>query len=164
LKNSEIESQHAETTIKTLKSKTEECTERLFAFQAVRSERISNNAKNLRIGRPRRIGVTMISDQPLEEDDQKKKESSKKLAERDEYIRRRLMIKLGRALNSKEQDITYCGTKMPLTFAVVLESNKEIFNRWRKNQQDLTENGIRERLNTVIDTLASKIKCGNYKL
>lgn len=78
--------------------------------------------------------------------------------ERDSYIFRRIGTKLGKPQRALRFDVDYSGGKVPLALAIIMETNKEVFERWKKRPVDLNESIVREISNSIIDKFAFKYR------
>lgn len=61
-------------------------------------------------------------------------------------------------MKAPDLEVEYSGAKMPFTLAVVIETNKEVFERWKKRPEEVNETGVKEIMNRVVDRLAAKYK------
>eukprot|EP00830_Metopus_es_P021642 TRINITY_DN9162_c0_g1_i1.p1 TRINITY_DN9162_c0_g1~~TRINITY_DN9162_c0_g1_i1.p1 ORF type:complete len:290 (-),score=37.88 TRINITY_DN9162_c0_g1_i1:3-872(-) len=141
---------HLQATVKTLKEASEETRERINTILLPQTSR----AIKLTGMKNRRTAISST----LNTEEKPTNPWAQKQAERDSFIRMKLSQKLGRSLKSINIDIEYGGGKIPLPLAVILEANKQIYLRWRKNQSDTTEESMKSITCEIIDKLVSQYK------
>ena len=95
----------------------------------------------------------------MEFNKQIRKDEVSKLIARDEYIKQRLLERLGKT----GTDADYSYGKLSFTLAVIMETNKALFDKCYKSPQMLNEKLIEKELDKVIDRLAYKAKLNYMK-
>ena len=66
---------------------------------------------------------------------------------------------MGKPLKAIDFDIKYAGGgKIPVTLAVVLETGKEVFEKWKKKPDEVNEGSVKEMINKTIDKVAFRYK------